>query len=88
MFTDEGNFLLSHDNRVLEIPLLSNLKTAAGDHLKCYATDVFCINQDQIEFSVNTSWVLKMSSDSNVSTHSHAHSIFTGVIVLDCTPNT
>ena len=76
-------FLISHDDRVLDHPELSELKSRALDHLRCYATDVYKLVQDRFQFYINTSWVSDMEHGSDVGAHRHGHSIFTGVIVLE-----
>lgn len=81
------NFLISHEDRVLDDPALAELKDRATQHVKKYATDVYKVNQDTFDFYINTSWVSDLGSDSAVELHKHYHSIFTGVIVLDCSPS-
>jgi hypothetical protein len=78
------DFLISHEDRVLDDPLLDELKKCATLHVKKYATDVYKINQDTFDFYINTSWVSDLNSESAVELHKHYHSIFTGVIVLEC----
>lgn len=78
-------FLISHDDRVLDHPELAELKNRALQHLECYATDVYKLAQDRFSFYINTSWVSDMEYETDVGSHKHGHSIFTGVIVLDTT---
>lgn len=78
-------FFISHDDRILNDPALAELKKRATHHLENYATDVYKINQDSFNFYINTSWVSDMDNESAVEPHNHKYSIFTGVIVLDCT---
>lgn len=78
-------FLISHDDRVLDHPELDQLKSRALQHLDCYATDVYKLAQDRFNFYINTSWVSDMEHESDVGSHRHGHSIFTGVIVIDST---
>jgi hypothetical protein len=76
-------FYITHNDKVLDDPALANLKDQAILHLKCYATEIFKINQERFDFYINTSWVSDMSDKSKVGPHRHNHSIFTGVVVLN-----
>lgn len=80
-------FLISHEDRVLDDPLLADLKNRTTSHLKKYATDVYKIDQSTFDFYINTSWVSDLNNHSAVELHRHYHSIFTGVVVLDCSPS-
>jgi Putative 2OG-Fe(II) oxygenase len=78
-------FLISHNDRVLDDPVLAELKSRALQHLECYVSDVYQLEQHRFNFYINTSWVSDMEHETDVGSHKHGHSIFTGVIVLDST---
>ena len=82
-----SNLDITVTSRLLDDPNLNDLKTKSKQHIDTYVTDVVSINQDNINFKINTSWYLEMTNNSNVTSHKHNHSIFTVVIIVDCTKN-
>lgn len=83
-----AKFMISHDDRVFDDPILAGLKSQVKTHLDRYIDDVYKLNHDSFEFYINTSWVSDVVYESKVHPHRHCHSIFTGVIVLNCTDGT
>jgi Putative 2OG-Fe(II) oxygenase len=78
-----SNFLISHDDKVLDDQILCNLKNQALGHLNQYVDGVYRVRHDTFDFYINTSWVSDVVYDTAVGPHRHCHSIFTGVIVLE-----
>jgi hypothetical protein len=80
-----GNFDLSVESRVINLPQLADLKSAAQDAMDVYTREVLHI-LEPARLEITTSWYTKVTDRSIVLNHFHSHSLFTGVIVFDASP--
>jgi hypothetical protein len=80
-----GNFNLSTESRVLNLPQLANIKSAAQSAMDVYTREVLHI-LGPAQLEITTSWYTTVTDRSIVLNHFHSHSLFTGVIVLDASP--
>lgn len=82
---EPGNFEITTDSRVLNMPELSDLKSSAQSAMDTYIRDILHIPQ-RVRLNITTSWYTTMTDRSRISNHFHGHSLFTGVIVFDASP--
>lgn len=81
-----ANMHITISPRILELPELNNLLTCAQRAIDVYTKDILHI-APRTGINMTTSWYIEITDQSNISHHYHSHSIFTGVIVLDASPN-
>lgn len=84
---EQLNFYITADPHVIDHPQLSRIRAEALTHLNIFTKDILSIKQDSFEFVINTSWGIDLDHHSSVNAHVHTHSLYTAVIVLECTPD-
>jgi hypothetical protein len=82
---DTANIDITTDSRVLNLPELSHLKSAAQSAMDVYTRDILHIHE-RAQLNITTSWYTTVTNRSRISNHFHGHSLFTGVIVFDASP--
>lgn len=79
--TDAG--YISNNLKVLDILELSNLKDQVQQHINYYAHKIVGIDT-AVRFLLTESWVMKHQKGDWAPLHSHSHSIFSGVLYIEC----
>lgn len=78
-----GDNLSSTENKnILELPQFKELKNTIQKIVEKYARDELRI-QEQTQFEIINSWVLKLEKGQNAQTHNHNNCIFSGCLYFD-----
>jgi uncharacterized protein (TIGR02466 family) len=79
---EEKNGLMSNDKYVLHKKELSNIKKDIDKAVYVYKNDILKID-DNIEFFIVNSWLMRHDKNHYAHEHSHANSVISGVYYVD-----
>jgi uncharacterized protein (TIGR02466 family) len=77
------NGFMTSDKKLLHRELYKNLKEQIENHVQEYAMNIYG-HQKKIEFYMTTSWAMKHEKGNFSHPHSHANSIISGIVYIDC----
>jgi len=83
---DTDNGFVTTNTYLLDQTEFKNLKTAVTDHIETYVREV-CNFDHNIKFYITNSWGTKHTKGDWAIKHFHPNSLFSGVLYLQCDPN-
>ena len=86
-YTDKANGHVSVDSYILNNDIFKNLRKELLDKFNEYTNEVLNVNNDDIRFELNNSWIFRMDPGDHGAQHQHANSLITGVLYLETHEN-